>query len=157
MSRNLTALQHNRKPHNLSGAALHGLTPYVEHTTNMKLTTILLGLTISLSATASFAAPTAKQILEYQGAGDTSCGDDERGTVSELKLLSAAEAKKISGGQMETTPKSNYLMVIGTLSPAAAANFGEPTSWYMQEVDANAKLEEFKPLIGTPSCHMMGD
>ncbi len=39
----------------------------------------------------------------------------------------------------------------------AAANFGEPTSWYMQEVDANAKLEEFKPLIGTASCHMMGD
>lgn len=52
----------------------------------MKLTRILVGLTISLSASALHAAPTAKQILEYQGAGDTSCGDDERGTVSELKL-----------------------------------------------------------------------
>lgn len=123
----------------------------------MKLTTILLSLTIALSTTALHAAPTAKQILELHGAGDTSCGDDERGTVSELRLLSAAEAKKITGGQMETTPKSKYLMVIGTLSPAAAENFGEPTSWYMQEVDANAKLEEFKPLIGTASCHMLGD
>ena len=87
----------------------------------MKLTTILLSLTIALSTTALHAAPTSKQILELQGAGDTSCSDEERGTVSELKLLSAAEAKRITGGQMETTPKSKYLMVIGTLSPAAAA------------------------------------
>lgn len=123
----------------------------------MKFATIVLGLTISLSATALHAAPTAKQILEYQGAGDTSCGADERGTVTELKLLTASEAKKATNGQYETTPKSKYLMVISTLSPEAAASFGQKKSWNMQEVDANVKLDDFKPLIGTPSCHYLGD
>lgn len=123
----------------------------------MKLTTILVGLTISLSATALHAAPTAKQILEFQGAGDTSCGDDERGTVTELKLLSAAEAKKLTSGQMETAPTSKYLMTISTLSPAAAKSAGEKTSWNLQEVDGNSKLDDFKPMLGVPSCHYLGD
>ena len=86
MNRNLSPLQHNRKPHNLSGAVLHGLTHYLEHTTNMKLTAILLGITMALSTSALHAAPTTKQILKSYGAGDTSCGDDERGTVCQCRF-----------------------------------------------------------------------
>lgn len=154
--RNLTALQHNRKPHNLSGAVLHGLTYYLEHTTNMKLTTILLGLTIAFSTSALHAAPTAKQILKSYGAGETSCGDDERGTVTELKLITGAEVNKLMPWA-EAAPKAKYLQVISTLTPQAAKDFGQPTMFMAVEVDANAKLEEFKPLLGIPSCHMMGD
>ena len=156
MNRNLSPLQHNPKPHNLSGAVLNGLPYYLEHTTNMKLTTILLSLTIALSTTALHAAPSAKQILELQGAGDTSCGDDERGTVTELKLITGAEVNKLMPWA-EAAPKAKYLQVISTLTPRAAKDFGQPTMFHAEEVDANAKLEEFKPLIGTPSCHMMGD
>ncbi len=123
----------------------------------MKFRTILLTLTLTMLASALHAAPTAKQILEYQGAGDTNCGDDERGTVTELKLLSAAEAQKLTSGQMETAPTSKYLMTISTLSPAAAKSTGEKTAWNLQEVDGNSKLDDFKPMIRTPSCHYLGD
>lgn len=156
LNRNLTALQHNRKPHIPSGAVLHGLTDYLEHTKSMKLTPILLSLTISLSTTVAHAAPTAKQILESYGAGDTSCSDDERGTVTELKLITGAEVNKLMPWA-EAAPKAKYLQVISTLTPRAAKDFGQPTMFHAKEVDANAKLEEFKPLIGTPSCHTMGD
>lgn len=156
MNRNLSPLQHNPKPHNLSGAVLNGLPYYLEHTTNMKLTTILLSLTMALSATALHAAPTAQQLLKSYGAGDTSCGDDERGTVTELKLITGAEVNKLMPWA-EAAPKAKYLQVISTLTPRAAKDFDQPTMFHAEEVDANAKLEEFKPLIGTPSCHTMGD
>lgn len=123
----------------------------------MKFATILFALSLSMSVTALHAAPTAKTILEYQGAGDTNCDDDERGTVTELKLLSAEEAKEVTEGQMETTPTSKYLMTISTLSLTAAKNFGEKTSWSMQEVDSNSKLDDFKPMLGIPSCIYLGD
>jgi hypothetical protein len=122
----------------------------------MKFTTILLGLTIAMSATALHAAPTAKLILEYQGAGDTSCGNDERGTVTELKLITGAELKKLMPW-VEDPPQSKHLLMVSTLTPEAARDFGRPTMFAATEVDANAKLEEFKPLIGTPSCHTMSD
>ena len=156
MNRNLSPLPHNRKPHNLYGAALHGLTHYLENTTSMKLTTLLLSLTIALSTTAAHAAPTAQQILESYGVGDTSCSDDERGTVTELKLITGAEVNKLMPWA-EAAPKAKYLQVISTLTPRAAKDFGQPTMFQAEEVDANAQLEEFKPLIGTPSCHTMGD
>jgi hypothetical protein len=122
----------------------------------MKLTTILLGLTIALSATAAHAAPTAEQILKSYGVGDTSCGEDERGTVTELKLVTGAEVKKLMPWA-ENSPQSKHLLMISTLTPQAAKDFGQPTMFSAVEVDANAKLEEFKPLLGTPSCHTMGD
>ena len=156
MSRNLSSLQHSRKPHNLSGAVLHGLTHYLEHTTNMKLTAILLGITMALSTSALHAAPTTKQILKSYGAGDTSCGDDERGTVTELKLVTGAELKKYFPWA-DAPPKSKHLLMISTLTPQAAKDFGQPTMFSGVEVNANANLEEFKPLLGTPSCHTMGD
>lgn len=131
-------------------------TTYAENAMKMKLSTLLIGLTLTVSAAALHAAPTAKQILEYQGAGDTNCGADERGTVTELKLISGAEANKLMPGA-NAAPKSKHLLMISKLTPKAAENFGEPTAFSAQEVDANAKLEEFKPLLGTPSCHAMGD
>lgn len=123
----------------------------------MQFSVFLFGLSLTLSATALHAAPTAQTILEYQGAGDTLCEDDERGMLTELKLLTAEEAKEVTDGQMETTPNSKYLLAIITLSPAAAKNLGDETSWSVQEVDANAKLDDFKPMLGTPRCIYLCD
>ena len=123
----------------------------------MKLKTILLSLTFALSVTATHAAPTAKQVLETQGAGEPNCPEDERGTITEIRMVTATEAAELTSGQMETNPSGKYLLIISTLSPAAAASFGEPTQWSMMEVDANVKIDELKPMIGAPSCHFMGD
>lgn len=122
----------------------------------MKLTILLLSLTIALLTTAAHAAPTAQQILESYGVGDTGCSDDERGTVTELKLVTGAELKKYFPWA-DAPPKSRHLLMISTLTPQAAKDFGQPTMFSGVEVNANASLEEFKPLIGTPSCHTMGD
>lgn len=129
---------------------------YLNQIQRMKIANIILSSTLALSATTLHAAPTAKQILERQGSGETNCSDDERGTVTEMKLLSAVEAKKFSRGEMETTPAAKYLLMISTLSPAAAMNSGEKTSWSLQEVDAGSKLDDFKPMLGIPSCHYFG-
>lgn len=121
----------------------------------MKFATIVISATIALTATTLHAAATAKQILERDRTYEANCGNDERGTVSELKLISGAELKKYFPWA-DAPPKSKHLLVISTLSPEAAKAFGQPTIAYAEEVNANAKLEEFKPLIGTPNCHTMG-